>query len=576
MNRLKKFMIGALTAGMLLGAGVYASENTGWSCSVEPDFSNNCIIAKGVSAANTTITAMVLPQGKKPADVWSLSAKTNKTAVGLLADGSEVNLKAEVGNPAEVLVYTSQFKTGADGSFSSKFGVSDSGTYDVYLLSADTNKIYEYLNIDFSNARDYSAAVDKLNEKINNKAEFIELFSDAQLMTTLGFKSVTNAESAAEILFAQLNGKPLSYNYGDNRALYLCCAETANLNAKASADMDILLYAVRENADFMTWYNKYIKDEKAKKYLTDTISGKKIATVDKLSDELTGALILYVVENPNGYENIKEIFGDFPNITGISSPTDKNSVYSSLAGQKIQNITALVTRYNELVNSASSPGAGGSGTGGGSGGGNRGRSVSAGSGMEIPGNQVEAAKPMNTDIFEDLDSVPWAKDAVIELASKNVIAGKGDNKFCPNDMITREEFTKLVASAFLSDVDGVKIAFNDVPADRWSHQYIAKAKAAGIINGYSDTEFGAGDLILRQDMAVIIHNAAVYKNVTLASAGDALTFADDSQIAEYAKESVYTLKAMGIINGVSDMDFAPLKNATRAEAAMIIYALLRK
>jgi len=83
-------------------------------------------------------------------------------------------------------------------------------------------------------------------------------------------------------------------------------------------------------------------------------------------------------------------------------------------------------------------------------------------------------------------------------------------------------------------------------------------------------------LISRQDMAVIIYNAAVYKNVSLPSSDIALSFADDSIIAEYAKKSVYVLKAMGVINGVNDMEFAPLRNATRAEAAVIIYKLLQK
>ncbi len=99
---------------------------------------------------------------------------------------------------------------------------------------------------------------------------------------------------------------------------------------------------------------------------------------------------------------------------------------------------------------------------------------------------------------------------------------------------------------------------------------------AGLINGYSDTVFGATDLISRQDMAVIIYNAGKYKNVEMADGSSALRFADDAEIAEYAKEAVYTLKAMGIVNGVSDIDFAPTRNATRAEAAVIIYAMLLK
>ena len=227
--------------------------------------------------------------------------------------------------------------------------------------------------------------------------------------------------------------------------------------------------------------------------------------------------------------------------------------------------------YEDLCGSVSSGGS--SGGGGGSSSGGRG----AASGLEVFGSAQETvAEPMNKNIFDDLDSVPWATDAIVELAAKGVIAGKGDNKFCPEDMVTREEFTKLVAEAFVPEISGAEISFLDVPKDRWSYPFIAKAKAAGLINGYSETEFGATDLISRQDMAVIIYNTAVYKGVEVMKAEDALGFGDDGEIADYAKESVYALKAMGIVNGVSDMEFAPLRNATRAEAAVIIHKLLRK
>ena len=51
-------------------------------------------------------------------------------------------------------------------------------------------------------------------------------------------------------------------------------------------------------------------------------------------------------------------------------------------------------------------------------------------------------------------------------------------------------------------------------------------------------------------------------------------FSDDEMISDYAKDAVYTLRGAEIINGLSDKEFAPLENATRSQAAKMIYGLL--
>ena len=53
-------------------------------------------------------------------------------------------------------------------------------------------------------------------------------------------------------------------------------------------------------------------------------------------------------------------------------------------------------------------------------------------------------------------------------------------------------------------------------------------------------------------------------------------FADNEQIAEYAKEAVYVMKASAIINGSGDNQFLPKNRATRAEAAKIIAGIVRQ
>ncbi len=54
----------------------------------------------------------------------------------------------------------------------------------------------------------------------------------------------------------------------------------------------------------------------------------------------------------------------------------------------------------------------------------------------------------------------------------------------------------------------------------------------------------------------------------------AATFADDGEIAEYAKESISALQCAGIVNGVENNFFNPNGIVTRAMAAKVIYGLL--
>ena len=52
-------------------------------------------------------------------------------------------------------------------------------------------------------------------------------------------------------------------------------------------------------------------------------------------------------------------------------------------------------------------------------------------------------------------------------------------------------------------------------------------------------------------------------------------FTDESQISDYAKASVRYLKSIGILSGYADGSFQPANPITRAEAAKLLYELLK-
>lgn len=175
--------------------------------------------------------------------------------------------------------------------------------------------------------------------------------------------------------------------------------------------------------------------------------------------------------------------------------------------------------------------------------------------------------------FYDLDGFEWAKDYINSLSSKKVINGFGDGTFKPGNKVTREEFVKMLVTAF--DLEGdTDLKFKDVDSTHWAYEYIKKAVSAGVVNGISDTEFGINTAISRQDMAVMAYRAAKKVGKLNNIEPDKNNFSDESDIADYAKDAIAYMKSAGIINGVGENMFNPLGTATRAETAVVISKII--
>ena len=144
-----------------------------------------------------------------------------------------------------------------------------------------------------------------------------------------------------------------------------------------------------------------------------------------------------------------------------------------------------------------------------------------------------------------------------------------DGRFLPGDSIKREEFAKICSLAFALTENGGAKSFNDVNDSDWFAKYVRILSSNGVIGGISDTEFGAGRAVTRQDAAVILARLIKAENVTSSP------FADDADIADYAKSAVYSLKDSGIISGYADGTFRPDGSITRAEAATLIHNILK-
>lgn len=190
----------------------------------------------------------------------------------------------------------------------------------------------------------------------------------------------------------------------------------------------------------------------------------------------------------------------------------------------------------------------------------------------LPSVVPNTTEPVEKALFTDVAPSHWAYGAIKTLKEAGIVSGVGDGSFEPDSAVTREQFLKMLLEAKnvapLQDTANVEYA--DVLPDTWYFGYVSAAKREGIVSGISDTLFGAGQNILRQDMAVMIWR--VLSDMEVQPSGDDTPFADDGEIAEYALEAVYKLKAFGIVQG-NENNFSPQEKLTRAEAAVVISAL---
>jgi hypothetical protein len=175
--------------------------------------------------------------------------------------------------------------------------------------------------------------------------------------------------------------------------------------------------------------------------------------------------------------------------------------------------------------------------------------------------------------FIDVDESLWAHDVIKGVAAKHVMQGVSEDRFDPHGLVTRAQFTTMIARALRLSASEPS-PFTDVPADTWYADAVSAAYAAGIVSGWSETVFAPGAYITRQEMAAMLVRAYQYATGKKPSAAQAPGYRDVDQISEWAKEAVLAAQAIGLMKGRGDNRFDPQSFVTRAEGAQAIWNFL--
>lgn len=293
------------------------------------------------------------------------------------------------------------------------------------------------------------------------------------------------------------------------------------------------------------------------------------------------------------YSDVLKLNND-SNYTAYKNASNKSEVNKTLLNLIKRSMPKTLSQLSSYLKEAvdSTPGSsgnsggsgGGSGSGSGSSSGNKKTESKASSAIGIPVAPAEEKKAA----FNDMADYAWASEAVTALAKVGVLSGDGTGGFDGNKELTREEFiTMLVKATGIYDSTAVCYHFDDVKPEDWFYPMVASAHTQNIVYGVEENRFGIGEKLTRQDLSVMVYRAATtLPDIVLGAYNgnkglpdyvrDRKAFADDAEIADYAKDAIYELYTRGVVNGMGESEFQPKGYATKAQGAQIIYGLFYK
>ncbi|WP_028590792.1 OmpL47-type beta-barrel domain-containing protein [Paenibacillus massiliensis] len=171
--------------------------------------------------------------------------------------------------------------------------------------------------------------------------------------------------------------------------------------------------------------------------------------------------------------------------------------------------------------------------------------------------------------FKDIERT-FNRAKIQELADRGIVRGTSDKTYEPGREVTRVEFTSMIVRALQLPEEDTILTFTDIQPTEW---YIPELKSAirhVVARGFSDDVFAPNQLISREQASKMLGNVTEQDG----TAGGEERYNDELLIAGWAREEVLGLTQLSLLQGYPDGTFRPKHYVTRAEAAEMIYNLL--
>lgn len=170
--------------------------------------------------------------------------------------------------------------------------------------------------------------------------------------------------------------------------------------------------------------------------------------------------------------------------------------------------------------------------------------------------------------FSDVDENAWYAEQVKYVSDHNLMVGVSAHQFGPQTKVTRAMFAQILYRMAGSPAAGEGKQFSDVTSSAWYYKAVRWATASGIMAGYGENRFGPDDSITREQLLTVL-NRFTSDDDYVFDESVLLRFDDSRDVHDWARFAVCWGIENGIVSG-SGKFMKPRSGATRAEVASIL------
>ena len=172
--------------------------------------------------------------------------------------------------------------------------------------------------------------------------------------------------------------------------------------------------------------------------------------------------------------------------------------------------------------------------------------------------------------FTDVKPGAWYYNYVQDVSDKGLMHGYSNNKFGPDDTLTRGQFATILYRIENEPYVTFSGVFRDVAYGQYYSAPVEWAFKENIISGYSSMKFGPNDPLTREQLVTIMYRYASYKGDDVSQKVSYFSFSDAYKVSSYASEAMQWGVGSNIISGVGNNRLDPQGSVTRAMCATII------
>lgn len=166
---------------------------------------------------------------------------------------------------------------------------------------------------------------------------------------------------------------------------------------------------------------------------------------------------------------------------------------------------------------------------------------------------------------------PWAENEVNHLKTRDILKEEFFDNY--QESITRKEFAYLSVKLY-EEMTGISTEIGKNPFKDTNDPYILRGYNAGLFNGYGNDKFHPDDYITREEIASLFIRILTRGNRYLNKTTTDVVINDHNEISDWAKENVLLVKKNNIMNGIGNNLMGPHENTTKEQAMLMAERVL--